>query len=194
MRATDLNGEPQREPGAPIAWIAEDVRAKGEWLYGAASGRNTLKASLTDGTLAMVLYRCMQQSTRWKLAPLAMVFGKLNTFLGGCVIGRGADFGRRFVLIHSGGVYINSSVRGGRDVHVEHQVTIGAERDQSPIVGSGVFLGAGAKVIGPVRIGDGAKVGANAVVVKDVPEHTTVVGVPAKPVAQNRDSAGGEDG
>lgn len=188
-----MGADPQPQPGAPITWIAEDVRAKGEWLYGAANGRNTLKAWVTDGTVAMVLYRCMQQSNRWRLAPLAMVFGKLNAFFGGCVIGRGADFGRRFVLIHSGGVYINSSVRGGSDVYVEHQVTIGAERDQSPLVGNKVFLGAGAKVIGPVRIGNGAKVGANAVVVKSVAENTTVVGVPAKPVTPRAASDGGPD-
>jgi serine O-acetyltransferase len=81
---------------------------------------------------------------------------------------------------------INGGVRGGANVLIEHQVTVGAERRQSPVIGDGVFLGAGSKVIGAVTIGDGARVGANAVVVDDVPPHSTVVGVPAR-VVRRRD-------
>src|SRR5262249_21407709 len=78
------------------------------------------------------------------------------------------------------GIVINGQVRGGRGVHIEHQVTIGAEKRQSPTIGDGVFIGAGAKIIGQVSIGTGARVGANAVVCHDVPDHATVVGIPAK--------------
>ena len=85
-----------------------------------------------------------------------------------------------FVLIHAQGVVINGSVRGGADVKIEHQVTIGAEGRASPVLGDGVFVGAGAKIIGPVTVGDRARIGANAVVVHDVPAETTAVGVPAK--------------
>jgi serine O-acetyltransferase len=67
-------------------------------------------------------------------------------------------------------------------VLIEHQVTIGAEKGKSPSLGDNVFIGCGAKIIGPVTIGNGARVGANAVVVHDVPADTTVVGIPAKPV------------
>jgi serine O-acetyltransferase len=77
-------------------------------------------------------------------------------------------------------------VRGGERVFIEHQVTIGAERRQSPHLGNDVFIGAGAKIIGSVEIGDGARVGANAVVVHDVDSHTTVVGIPARPVGERR--------
>jgi serine O-acetyltransferase len=86
-------------------------------------------------------------------------------------------------------VVINGSVRGGAGVKIEHQVTIGAEKRQSPQLGDDVFIGAGAKVIGPVRIGDGARVGANAVVVHDVPAHATVVGIPARVVRTRETSA-----
>src|SRR5205823_4929520 len=101
-----------------------------------------------------------------------MVFNRLNTTCCGCIIGRGAEFGPGFVLVHSIGVVINGSVRGGSDVTIEHQVTIGAEKRGSPVIGTGVFIGAGAKILGAVAIGDGAKVGANAVVVRDVPPNS----------------------
>jgi serine O-acetyltransferase len=101
-----------------------------------------------------------------------------------CIIGRGAEFGAGFVLVHSTGVVINGQVRGGEHIYIEHQVTIGAERRQSPTLGNDVFIGAGAKVIGPIHIGDGARIGANAVVLSDVPAWSTVAGIPARVVKQ----------
>jgi serine O-acetyltransferase len=130
----------------------------------------------------MVWYRLMQWAGRWKLMPLEMVFNKMNAICCNCIIGRGAQFGPGFVLVHSTGVVINGSVRAGRNLTLEHQVTIGAERRLSPAIGDDVFVGAGAKIIGSVTIGDGAKVGANAVVVHDVPAGSTVVGIPARVV------------
>ncbi len=164
-----------------------DIRAKARWCYGDESRRSVLKAGLTDGTPAMILYRAMQWSQRNNLRPLAMIFNKLNAICCGCVIGRGADFGAEFVLIHSNGTVINSSVRGGSGIHLEHQVTIGADRGQSPALGSDIFIGAGAKVIGNVHIGDHVRIGANAVVVDDVPDHHTAVGVPARCIAHATD-------
>lgn len=162
--------------------ILEDVRAKARWCYEDDSLRSLLKAIASDGTLAMMLYRCMQYSARLHLWPLEFAFNKLNVVLCGCIIGRGAEFGPRFVLIHAMGVVINGGVRGGSDVHLEHQVTLGAERRANPVLCDGVFVGAGAKIIGAVTIGSHARVGANAVVVKDVPPYATVVGVPARVV------------
>ena len=95
---------------------------------------------------------------------------------------RGAEFGPGFVLIHSLGVVINGTVRGGEGVKIEHQVTVGAEKRQSPVLGDRVFLGAGAKVIGAITIGNGASIGANAVVLEDIPANATAVGIPAKVV------------
>ncbi len=130
----------------------------------------------------MFMYRLMQWSRRWRLVPLEMLCNKLNAIFGQCIIGRGAEFGPGFVLIHSQGVVINGSVRGGCNIYVEHQVTIGAERNQSPVLGSDIFIGAGAKIIGALSIGDGARIGANAVVLSDVAPRTTVVGIPARVV------------
>jgi serine O-acetyltransferase len=162
--------------------IITDLRLKALWCYEADDWRAVLKVLFTDGTLAMILYRLMQAARRFRLVPLELLCNRLNTTLGQCIIGRGADFGPGFVLIHAMGVVINGAVRGGAHVYIEHQVTIGAERRRSPIIGNHVFIGAGAKIIGAVTIGDGARIGANAVVVHDVPPHTTVAGVPARVV------------
>ena len=128
----------------------------------------------------MVIYRLMQLCQRLHLAPLAMIFNKVNAIFGGCIIGRGAQFGPGFVLIHSCGVVINTEVRGGREVKLEHQVTIGAERNVSPVLGDDIFVGAGAKIVGGIKIGSRVKIGANAVVLRDLPDGATAVGVPAR--------------
>jgi serine O-acetyltransferase len=166
--------------------IGSDVRAKAEWVYGDTSRRAKLKALATDGTFAMIVYRLMQAADRHGLAPLSMIFNKVNGIFGGCVIGRGADFGPGFVLVHSNGVVINGAVRGGRNIKLEHQVTIGAERLRSPVLADDIFVGAGAKIIGQVAIGSGVRVGANAVVIADVPDGATAVGVPARNIVRDR--------
>jgi serine O-acetyltransferase len=169
--------------------IRTDIRQKSQWCYEDVGPRAIIKTLLTDGTLAMLLFRLMEASQRARLAPLGMIFNKLNGILSNCIIGRGARFGPGFVLIHAQGVVINGNVRGGSNIYIEHQVTIGAERRASPVLGNDIFIGAGAKVVGAVTIGDGARVGANAVVVHDVAPRTTVVGIPARPV-ERRERAG----
>jgi serine O-acetyltransferase len=160
--------------------IARDLQAKAQWLYGDTTWRSLLKARFTDGTFSMIVYRWMQWAQRHRLTPVAMLFNKLNAVCGHCIIGRGADFGEGFVLVHSLGVVINTSVRGGKRVVIEHQVTIGAEKGQSPQLGDDVFVGAGARILGPVHIGNRTRIGANAVVLTDVPDGATAVGVPAR--------------
>jgi len=164
--------------------IDSDIRAKAAWCYESRGPTAVVKALCTDGTAAMIWYRLMQWARRWRIMPLELVCNKANAVFCGCVIGRGAEFGPGFVLVHSNGVVINGSVRGGRDVKLEHQVTIGAEKRQAPVLGDDIFVGAGAKILGSIRVGDGARVGANAVVLADVPAHSTVVGIPARVVRQ----------
>jgi len=166
--------------------MLSDLRAKAAWCYGSDSTAAVLKVLLTDGTIAMLVYRVMQWARGHRLTPLEWLCNKVNASTQGCIIGRGAEFGPRFVLIHAAGVVINGQVRGGEGIHIEHQVTIGAERRRSPCLGDDVFIGAGAKIVGPVAIGSHTRIGANAVVVADIPDYATAVGVPAR-VVERRD-------
>ncbi|MBR3144769.1 MAG: serine O-acetyltransferase [Clostridia bacterium] len=107
----------------------------------------------------------------------------------GIEIHPGAKIGRRFVIDHGVGIVIGETAEIGDDVLIYQGVTLGGTgKDvgkRHPTVGNRVMISAGAKVLGPINIGDGARIAAGAVVLKDVPAESTVVGVPAKVVKQN---------
>jgi serine O-acetyltransferase len=173
-----------------ILTFASDVRAKADWTYEGTGWKQILQALLADGTPAMFWYRLMQWSRRCRLTPLELTCNKIMTWFCGCIIGRGAEFGPRFVLIHSNGVVVNGGVVAGSDVKIEHQVTIGAERRKFPTLGNRIFIGAGAKIVGAVVVGDDVLIGANAVVNKNVPSNCTAVGVPARHISRTPTTSG----
>ena len=109
-------------------------------------------------------------------------------WLTGIEIHPAAQLGRRLVIDHGMGVVIGETAEIGDDCYLYHQVTLGVARASAgkrhPTVGNGVIIGAGAKVLGPITLGDNSRVGSNAVVVDDVAADTTVVGIPARPVAR----------
>jgi serine O-acetyltransferase len=133
-----------------------------------------------DGSAAQNMYRMMRFCQTHHLKVLAAVIYRMNGVITHATIGRDAEIGPGFVIVHSVGVVINASVRAGRNLVVYHGVTLGAVRNKSPILGDNVYIGAGAKVIGGIRIGSDVKIGANAVVTKDVPDGATVVGIPGR--------------
>ena len=114
----------------------------------------------------------------------ALVIAQGARSVTGVEIHPGATIGRRFFIDHGMGVVIGETAEVGDDVMLYHGVTLGGrsmERTKRhPTVEDGVTIGAGARVIGPVTIGAQAQVGANAVVVKDVPARATAIGVPAQ--------------
>lgn len=161
--------------------ILDDIKAKAAWLYDNTGTRKIVRASLSDATSCMVIYRSMAWVNAIPpLKPIAILLAKLNLLANGAVIGVNASFGERFVILHSVGIVINSNVKGGNDVVLESGVVIGAEKRKCPVLGNNIFIGSGAKIIGAVTIGDNVTIGANAVVVKDVPCDVTVGGVPAR--------------
>jgi serine O-acetyltransferase len=121
-----------------------------------------------------------QHGLRW-FGRATSHFGRLLT---GIEIHPGAQIGRRVFIDHGMGVVIGETAEIGDDVTLYHEVTLGgtswAKGKRHPTLGKGVVIGAGAKVLGPITVGDGAKIGSNAVVVKDVPANATVVGVPGR--------------
>lgn len=157
-----------------------DIETKKQVLMNEGYSISMLRVLLSDGTSANLLYRLTQWLLAYKLSPLAIITIWLNRVINGCVIGAAASFEDGFVIMHPVGVVINSKVRGGRNIIVESGVVIGDEKGQAPVLGDNIFVGAGAKIIGGISVGSNVKIGANAVVVKDVPNNVTVVGIPAK--------------
>jgi serine O-acetyltransferase len=165
--------------------VREDLRRKALWYGLQPTTRALLRMALSDGSATQLCYRAMRWCEERGLRSGGLFFYRLNATLGKAVIGRGARIGPGFVILHGMGIVINSSVRAGRNLVLEHDVTIGAEKGRSPVLGDDVFVGAGARILGAVRVGSRVKIGANAVVIKDVPDGATAVGVPARVVRRD---------
>ena len=126
---------------------------------------------------------------------LARTLSQFARFLTGVEIHPGATIGRRFFIDHGMGIVIGETAEIGDDVMLYHGVTLGGRSlekvKRHPTIGDRVTIGAGAKVLGPITVGTGVKIGANAVVVKDVPCGNVAIGVPArllpKPEKDTRD-------
>lgn len=138
------------------------------------------------GVHAVALHRVSHRLWTWRLRLLARMLSHLARLLTGIEIHPAARIGRRLVIDHGDGVVIGETAEIGDDVLMYHQVTLGgtslAGGKRHPTIGDKVILGAGAKILGPIVVGEGARVGANAVVLSDVPPGQTVVGIPARPV------------
>lgn len=160
--------------------LVTDFRTKSRHMYERAAVKDVLRALASDGSSAMVLFRLSQLLRRLRLSPGAWLVMKLNKMLNGITIGAGADVAPGFVIQHSVGIVINGGAKIGPGCILEGGVVIGSAHRQSPTLGEGVYVGSGAKIIGGINLGPGARVGANAVVVKDVPAGATVVGIPAR--------------
>ena len=124
---------------------------------------------------------------------IARIISQTIRFLTGIEIHPGAKIGKNLFIDHGMGVVIGETSEIGDNVTIYHAVTLGgsspsidSERQRHekrhPTIGNDVVIGSGAQIIGPVNVGDGARIAANAVVVKDVPENATMVGIPAKAV------------
>lgn len=125
-------------------------------------------------------------ASRWfyerKIPFLPRLFMLLIRLIYGSFVPYQAEIGRGVSFGHRQGIVIARTARIGRRCRIRHQVTIANSGSGAAIIGDDVMIGAGAKIIGRVTIGDRAKIGANAVVVDDVAADTTVVGIPARPV------------
>lgn len=121
-----------------------------------------------------------------KMKFLARTISQWSRFWTGIEIHPGAKIGRRLVIDHGMGIVIGETAEVGDDCLIYHGVTLGGTgKDQGkrhPTIGDNVLLSTGSKVLGPFKVGDGARIAANAVVLKEIPENATAVGVPARVV------------
>lgn len=120
---------------------------------------------------------------------LARFLSQVSRFFTGIEIHPGAQIGHRFFIDHGTGVVIGETTEIGDDVTVFQGVTLGGTGKEKgkrhPTIGNGVMISTGAKILGSIKIGDNAKIGAGAVVLQEVPPNTTVVGVPGRIVVQD---------
>lgn len=143
----------------------------------------------SSGLHAILLYRVNHWLWRKNFRLLARISSQIARFLTGIEIHPGARVGQGFFIDHGMGVVIGETAEIGNNVTLYHDVTLGGTTvfdakgkvttKRHPTIGNNVIIGSGAQVLGPIKIGDNAKIGSNAVVVKDVETNATVVGVPA---------------
>ncbi len=155
------------------------------------AARNIVEVLLCyPGLHAVWLHRVAHFFWRTGSRTFARCFSHLNRFLTGIEIHPGARIGRRFFLDHGMGVVIGETARIGDDVLLYQGVVLGGtsleKKKRHPTLGNHVVVGTGAKVLGPITVGAGAMIGAGSVVVRDVPEEATVVGIPARVVEEHR--------
>jgi serine O-acetyltransferase len=143
------------------------------------------------GFHAVLAHRISHSLARNGLPWVARVISNIARLFTGIEIHPGAKIGRRFFIDHGMGVVIGETAEIGDDCTLYHGVTLGGttweKGKRHPTLGNDVVIGAGAKVLGPIHIGDDVRIGSNAVVVKDVPAGATVVGVPGRVVAGGAD-------
>jgi serine O-acetyltransferase len=166
--------------------IKEDIQAIFERDPAA---RSTLEIILCyPGFHARLFHRIAHALWNKKLYLSARFVSHISRFLTGIEIHPGAKIGRRFFIDHGMGVVIGETAEIGDDVTIYHGVTLGGvslnKGKRHPTIGNGVVIGSGAKVLGPFKVGDGAKIGSNSVVIKEVPENATVVGIPGRVVTE----------
>ncbi|MCF6179073.1 MAG: serine O-acetyltransferase, partial [Geopsychrobacter sp.] len=145
------------------------------------------------GFHAMLFYRLSHALWTRKIFLLGRFISHLGRFFTGIEIHPGAQIGRGFFIDHGMGVVIGETAEIGENCTLYHQVTLGgtswAKEKRHPTLGDNVVIGSGAKILGPFKVGDNAKIGSNSVVVKEVSPNATVVGVPGRMVVSGEKSS-----
>lgn len=146
------------------------------------------------GFHAMLFYRISHWFWTKKFYFIGRFISHLGRFFTGIEIHPGARIGRGFFIDHGMGVVIGETAEIGENCTLYHGVTLGgtswAKEKRHPTLGNNVVVGSGAKILGPFKVGDNSKIGSNSVVVKEVPQGATVVGIPGRVVMSGEKPAG----
>ena len=158
------------------------------------AARSKIEVFLLYPTIhALIAYRISHFLYTKKLFFLARLISQIARFITGLEIHPGAKIGKGLVIDHGMGVVIGETAEIGDNVLLYHGVTLGGtgkdKGKRHPTVGDNVIIGSGAKVLGAIYIGSNSKIGANSVVLKDVPEGATAVGIPAKNIVKKKEEA-----
>ncbi len=156
------------------------------------AARNTWEVlTCYPGLHALLIHRLSHWLWTLRLYWLGRMVSHVGRFLTGIEVHPGATVGRRVFIDHGMGVVIGETAEIGEDCTLYHGVTLGGtswnKGKRHPTLERGVVIGAGAKVLGPIVVGEGARIGSNAVVVKDVPPGATAVGIPARIILSEAD-------
>lgn len=156
------------------------------------AARHTLEILLThSGLHAVWYYRVAHLLWKIKLKTIARIISNIARILTGVEIHPAAQIGKNFIIDHGTGVVIGETTVIGKNVLMYHGVTLGGTGNDSdhkrhPSICDNVMIAAGAKILGNIKIGLNAKIGANSVVLKDVPPYATAVGMPARIIEGNK--------
>jgi serine O-acetyltransferase len=174
-------------------WMFKNLREEIDSIIARdpAARSRTEVALAYPGFHAVLLHRAAHGLWRRQFRLLARFLSNVGRWVSGADIHPGAVIGRRFFMDHASGIVIGETAEIGDDVTLYQNVTLGGvapsvdsaaqvNRKRHPTIRSGVIIGSGAQVLGPIIVGEGARIGANAVVVKDVPPGVTMVGVAAR--------------
>jgi serine O-acetyltransferase len=148
------------------------------------AAKNIFEVLMYQGLHAVYLHRLAHFLYKLNIPVIPRMISQISRFLTGIEIHPGAKIGKRIFIDHGAGVVIGETAEVGNDVTMFHQVTLGGTGKEKgkrhPSIGDHVIIGAGATILGPIKIGDHCRIGAGAVVLHDVPPHSTVVGNPAR--------------
>ncbi|MCI1946508.1 serine O-acetyltransferase EpsC [Clostridium luticellarii] len=183
----------------PFKLLAYDIKNA---MKNDPAARNPVEVFLVYPFIhALIHYRISHFFYRKKCFFIARFISQISRMLTGIEIHPGAKIGKGLFIDHGMGVVIGETAEVGDNVTLYHGVTLGGTGKDTgkrhPTIGNNVFIGSGAKILGPIVVGDNVKIGANAVVLKDVPSNCTAVGVPVRiiykksaPVIEIKDYAG----
>ncbi|MBI5289777.1 MAG: hypothetical protein HY873_12465 [Chloroflexi bacterium] len=187
-----MPGDLTQDFDAHVPFSFAEIPETPPWANRGARVKRWFFIAFAESWLAILLFRLKQKLRRAHVPALPVLCDMLSRSLFGVSIGNAVEIGPGLMITH-GNVVIDGRTRIGKHCQINPWVTIGLSNSrkygfsaEGPTIGDEVHIGTGAKILGPVSVGDHARIGANAVVVDDVPPNVTVVGAPARAVSATR--------